>query len=171
MKNHGCKWVETTRDGIHGNSRLRGPHLVCLSYHGVFSAKGWLENPPVIISVQLKMPNQINHLEENKDRWSLLSKQSSMISHHQSPTAKIRLGSWWQFLPSMKGPPRYPSTTPTLHEFPPPPRNEIRKRQVDLDQNPCDLGLRGILFSCLLKSLYGGFVKWWYPQNTPKWSF
>ena len=121
MKNHGCKWVETTRDGIHGNSRLRGPHLVCLSYHGVFSAKGWLENPPVIISVQLKMPNQINHLEENKDRWSLLSKQSSMISHHQSPTAKIRLGSWWQFLPSMKGPPRYPSTTPTLHEFPPPP--------------------------------------------------
>ena len=21
------------------------------------------------------------------------------------------------------------------------------------------------------KSLYGGFLKWWYPQNTPKWSF
>ena len=25
--------------------------------------------------------------------------------------------------------------------------------------------------SCFQPETYGGFLKWWYPQNTPKWSF
>jgi len=35
----------------------------------------------------------------------------------------------------------------------------------------CQRGSAELIINCICLYVYGCFLKWWYPQNTPKWSF